>query len=369
VVKLVVFGLTISSSWGNGHATLWRGLAAALARAGHRLVFFERDVPYYARTRDVLAIPRGALHLYGSWDEARALAERELADADAAMVTSYCPDARDATRLVLGSTVAARAFYDMDTPVTLERAAAGEQVEYLPQEGLAGFDLVLSFTGGEALRALARVFAARRVRALYGSVDPAVHRPVAAAARFQGDLSYLGTWAASRQRALEELFVFPARRLPDRRFVLAGAQYGADFPWASNLFYVNHLPPADHAALLCSSPLTLNVTRAPMAEMGHCPSGRLFEAAACGVPVLSDAWPGLEEFFEPGREILVARSTEEAVDAITRPPASLVAIGRAARERVLAEHTNEVRAWELVGLLDEAASARRRPQPAAAREA
>lgn len=356
-MKLVVFGLTVSSSWGNGHATLWRGLASALARRGHRLAFFERDAPWYARARDLQDLPGGRLHLYDRWDAALPIADRELAGADAAIVTSYCPDGVAACRHVLGSAARVRTFYDMDTPVTLERAAAGERVEYVPPEGLAGFDLVLSFTGGEALPRLAQAFGARRVRPLYGSVDPAAHRPSPPLAAFRGDLSYLGTWAANRQQALDALFLEPARRLPDRRFVLAGAQYGRDFPWLANVFYVNHLPPSDHPAFLCSSPLTLNVTRAPMALMGHCPSGRLFEAAACGVPVLSDTWAGLEEFFEPGREILVARSTEEAVEALSLPPEQLARVGRAARERTLALHTNDARAAELVAALEGAAGA------------
>jgi spore maturation protein CgeB len=357
-MKLVVFGLTVTSSWGNGHATLWRGLAGALARDGHRFVFFERDVPYYARTRDCAAIDGGTLHLYARWEDALRVAEEELADADVALVTSYCPDGVAASRLALGSRARVCAFYDMDTPVTLERAASGARVEYVPPEGLGAFDLVLSFTGGRSLGELARVLGARRAQPLYGSVDPGVHRPAAGLERFHGALSYLGTWAANRQAALEALFVEPARRMPDRRFVLAGAQYGVDFPWQPNVFYVNHLPPSAHPEFLCSSPLTLNVTRAPMAAMGHCPSGRLFEAAACGVPCLSDAWDGLSEFFEPGREILVARTPEEAMEAIARPAAELQRIGRAARERTLAEHTNTARARELVALLEDAAASR-----------
>lgn len=360
-MNLVVFGLTITSSWGNGHATLWRGLAKALARDGHRFVFFERDVPYYARSRDLADIDGGRLHLYASWDDVRATAARELATADAALVTSYCPDGVAASELVLSSRARVRGFYDMDTPVTLERAARGERIEYVPERGLADFDVVLSFTGGEALDALCRVFGARVALPLYGSVDPEVHRPVTPAEPFRGDLSYLGTWAANRQPALEKLFVEPARRLPDRRFVIAGSQYGVDFPWQPNVYYVNHLAPGDHPAFLCSSPLTLNVTRAPMAAMGHCPSGRLFEAAACGVPCLSDCWPGLESFFEPGREILIARTAEDAVDALTRSRAELARIGRAARERVLAEHTARSRARELVDILDLVARSRALP--------
>jgi spore maturation protein CgeB len=357
-MRLVVFGLTVSSSWGNGHATLWRGLAAALARQGHRLAFFERDVPWYARSRDLVELPGGALHLYGQWEGALPAARAELERADAALVTSYCPDGAAASQLVLSSGVAVRAFYDMDTPVTLERARAGDRVEYLPPEGLGGFDLVLSFTGGEALAQLEAVLGARRTAPLYGSVDPAVHRPTAPRPGFRADLSYLGTYAANRQAALDRLFLEPARRLPQRTFAIGGSQYPADFPWRENVLYVNHLPPEDHPAFYASSPLTLNVTRAPMAALGWCPSGRLFEAAACGVAVLTDPWPGIADFFEPGREILVAHTADEAVGAVERSREELARIGRAARERCLAAHTADARARELVTLLERAGEGR-----------
>jgi spore maturation protein CgeB len=353
-MKLVVFGLTVSSTWGNGHATLWRGLIAALGAMGHQTVFFERDVPYYATQRDLTALQGGTLVLYPRWEEALPLARRHLADADVAMVTSYCPDGVVASREVLASGVPVKSFYDMDTPVTLERTLAGDRPDYLPPEGLGGFDVVLSFTGGAALTALRDVLGARHAVPLYGSVDPAVHRPVAPLPRYTGDLSYLGTYAANRQQALERLFLEPARQLPHRRFVLGGAQYPADFPWEPNVFFVRHLPPVEHPAFYCSSALTLNITRRPMAAMGYCPSGRLFEAAACGVPVLSDDWEGLARFFRPDEEILVARTTEDVVAALARPREELARIGRAARERTLAEHTGVRRAEELVALLEAA---------------
>jgi spore maturation protein CgeB len=347
-MKLVVFGLTISSSWGNGHATIWRAIGGALARRGHRLEFFERDVSWYAAHRDLLQLPGGRLHLYPTWQRVLPAAREALRDADAAMVTSYCPDGPAASALVAESGVRRTLFYDMDTPVTVEHAQAGVPVEYIGDRGLRDFDLVLSFTGGRALDALRDLFGARRTATLYGSVDPAVHHPVHSVERFRGDLSYLGTWAANRQHALERLFLEPARRMPRRRFVIAGAQYPAQFPWSENVWFFNHLPPEEHASFFCSSPLTLNVTRAPMAAMGWCPSGRLFEAAACGVPVLTDPWEGVGDFFRPGEEILVARNAEEAVDAISRSPEELARIGRAARERVLLEHTAEQRTEELL---------------------
>ncbi len=349
-MKIVVFGLTVSSSWGNGHATLWRGLIRALARRGHRVVFYEHDVPYYAGNRDLHEIPGGELVLYDAWDGVRARAARDVADADVAMVTSYCPHGIEATALVLAGR-AMRVFYDLDTPVTLARLEAGEEIGYIGPEGLGGFDLVLSYTGGAALEALERRLGARRVAPLYGHVDPEVHRPVERAERFGADLSYLGTYAADRQAALEALFVEPARRLPGRRFLIGGAQYPQDFPWTDNIHFVRHLPPPDHPAFFSSSRLTLNVTRAAMAAMGWCPSGRLFEAAACGTPILSDAWEGLDAFFAPGAEILVAGSTDEAAAAVDIDDAELRRIARAARERVLAEHTSDRRAQGLEAAL------------------
>jgi spore maturation protein CgeB len=349
-LKLVVFGLSVTSSWGNGHATLWRGLVRALGRAGHHVVFFERDVPWYAGHRDVDRLEGGTLRLYGTWDEAAARAE--VADADAAIVTSYCPDAAAAARVVLDAPRAVRAFYDLDTGVTLARVGQGHAVEYLPPEGLAAFDLVLSYTGGRALDALRTRLGARRVLPLYGSVDPEVHQPSAPREAWRGALSYLGTYAEDRQEALRALFLEPAARSPERRFVLGGSLYPADFPWGPNVWYVPHVDPADHGSFYASSPLTLNVTRAAMAAYGWCPSGRLFEAAACGVAALSDDWEGLDHFFTPGEEILVARTPEDALAALDLGPAAHARLGARARDRALTHHSAARRAEELIDALD-----------------
>jgi spore maturation protein CgeB len=356
-MKLVIFGLTISSSWGNGHATLWRGLCRSLLRQGHRIIFYERDVPYYAEHRDFVELPPGGiLQLYRRWAEARGPAERDLADADVAMVTSYCPDGIAASELVLASRAHCRCFYDLDTPVTLSRLAAGERVDYIGPRGLGDFDLVLSYTGGAALDALKTRLGARRAAPLYGSVDPDSHKPEPAQPHYRADLSYLGTYAEDRQAALESLFIGPARRLPDRRFVIGGAQYPAIFPWARNIHFVRHLPPAEHSAFFSSARWTLNVTRRSMAAMGFCPSGRMFEAAACGAPLMSDWWAGLDGFFEPGSEIIVVHDTEEAMAAIEMTDSERAAIARRARERTLEEHTAEKRAATLVALVENASA-------------
>lgn len=350
-MRLVIFGLSVSSSWGNGHATIWRGLIGALERRGHDVVFFERDTPYYAAERDLRALPSGELVLYSSLADARSIAEMYVDEADAVMVTSYCPDALEAADLCLSSRAPIRVFYDLDTPVTLERLRAGRAVDSIGEAGLSGFDLVLSFTGGAALDDLRRLLGARRTAPLYGCVDPSVHRPAAKRAEFEGDLSYLGTFAADRQAALCELFLKPARDLPQRRFVIGGSLYPSDLSFPENVRRAAHVPPGLHPAFYCSSPLTLNVTRASMAAMGYCPSGRLFEAAACGVPIVSDEWEGLDDFFSIGREILVARSAEDMKSILAMSPGELAAIGRAARERALDEHTADSRASELLDIL------------------
>jgi spore maturation protein CgeB len=351
VMRIVIFGLSVSSAWGNGHATLWRSLISALDAAGNQVVFFERDAPYYREHRDLEQLGgRAQLRMYASWDDIRDEASRAIASCDAAIVTSYCPDARPAAELVLGSR-AIRVFYDLDTPVTLSQLDAGNDVPYVPHGGLGDFDLVLSYTGGQALALLRERLGARRVAALYGSVEPLHHYPVAPAAHWRAACSYLGTWSEDRDRVLDMLFLEPARRHEDR-FLIGGPQYPAETAWPPNVTRIDHVAPPDHAAFYCSSPLTLSVTRAPMAALGFCPSGRLFEAAACGVPVLSDGWDGLDAFFTPGDEILVASSTEAAIEAIALPRETLARIGRRARARAVEDHSSTRRAAEMIALLE-----------------
>lgn len=361
-MKLVVFGLTVSSSWGNGHATLWRGLLRALAANGWSVAFFERDTPYYAQNRDLDALPDGELNLYSEWSEIEPLARRRIAEADVAMVTSYCPDGLAASELVLAAPRALKTFYDLDTPVTIARLRAGEPLSYIGPRGLGEFDLVLSYAGGPALDELAALTGAHNLAPLYGHVDAEKYRPGRETPRYRADLSYIGTYAADRQAKLARLFVEPARRRPDLRFVLAGAQYPQGFPWTANMFFIGHAPPTEHPAFYASSRLTLNVTRRDMAAMGWCPSGRLFEAAACGAAIVSDGWDGLDAFFRPEREMMVVNSSEDVMAALDLPASALSRIGEAARERVLAEHTSQRRAAELEKLF---AAARRHDNAAA----
>ena len=366
-MKLVVFGLAVSSSWGNGHAVLWRALIRALAAQGHRTVFFERDVPWYAEHRDLTEIEGDGLVLYADWDEIRPRAVRELRDADAAIVTSYCPDGVAATEIVLDAP-GLHVFYDLDTPVTLARLASGERIEAIGPRGLASFDLVLSYTGGGALTALREKLGARSVAPLYGSVDSSRYYPAQPPAGPRAVLSYLGTYAADRQDKLDALLLEPARRRPGWRFLIGGAQYPQDFAWTDNIFFWHHVAPAEHPRFYAAARATLNVTRRSMAESGWCPSGRLFEAAACATPILSDWWEGLDTFFAPGSEILVVHSSEDVLAVLDRSDAELQRIGEAARARALSEHTAERRAAELVELLSNRSPAGLTPKDLIRRE-
>ena len=353
--NIVIFGLTVSSSWGNGHATLWRGLLRALSNRGHHITFFEKDVQYYRDARDLTELPGGGeLHFYHDLSDLRAAAQQALDHVDVAIVTSYCPEGSLVAQMLLESNAGLKIFYDLDTPVTLRSLDAGARPDYLPADGLAGFDLVLSYTGGRALTELQQRLGARAVAPLYGWVDPMQHHPVPPQDHYRCDLSYLGTYAQDRQPALDRLFLQTARRLPGHAFLIGGAQYPADFPWTDNLSFHRHVPPASHPAFFSSSQWTLNITRQAMAEYGFCPSGRLFEAASCGTPLLSDHWEGLDTFLVPGEQIVLVDTADDVVHALQLPHAERDRIARQARERVLVEHTADARARTLEALLEQA---------------
>jgi spore maturation protein CgeB len=338
-VRIVFLGLSITSSWGNGHATNYRALVRALTERRHEVLFLERDVPWYAVRRDLPQPPWGRTYLYGSLDELHGKFAAPVADADVVVVGSYVTDGVAVAEWVLERAGGAVAFWDIDTPVTVAKLEAGDN-EYLSRALVPRFDLYLSFTGGPLLERIEREFGARRARPFYCMADTRLYRPVEAGERWL--LGYLGTYSADRQRSLESLLLEPARRLPHERFVVAGPQYPAETDWPANVERIEHLPPGEHPLFYAQQRLSVNVTRRAMVDAGWAPSVRLFEAAACGVPVVSDYWPGLESFFEPGKEIVL--DLERAL-AMSREEARRV--GAAARRRVLAEHTPERRAQEL----------------------
>jgi spore maturation protein CgeB len=348
-LNLVVLGLSITSSWGNGHAVTYRALVRGLAARGHRVLFLERDLPWYAENRDLPRPPWGETALYRSLPELMGRFAGAVRDADLVMVGSYVPQAVEIGEWVVATARGRTAFYDIDTPVTVAHLTNGG-CEYLSRELLARYDLYLSFTGGPILRRLERELGARRAVPLHCGVDPEHHRPERRAPRW--DLGYLGTYSADRQPALDRLLLEPARRWRQGRFVVAGPQYPAEIAWPANVARLEHVSPAEHAAFYGAQRFTLNVTRVDMVRAGWSPSVRLFEAAACGTPVISDRWEGLETFFTPGEEILLAGSAGEALALVRElPDRERVRIGEAARRRVLREHTAAHRAVALEGYL------------------
>jgi spore maturation protein CgeB len=360
-LKLVVLGLSLSSSWGNGHATTFRALLKAFAERGHEVLFLERDTPWYAAHRDLEAPPWCRLAFYADLADL-ARWRREVERADAVIVGSYVPEGVAVGRWVQATARGATAFYDIDTPVTLAKLAAGDH-EYLSPELIPGYDLYLSFTGGPTLDLIERRYGSPAARALYCSVDADAYRPLARERRW--DLGYLGTYSADRQPVLEELLIGPARRAPDLRFVVAGPLYPDHIEWPANVERIDHVGPAEHPDFYAACRFTLNVTRADMVRAGWSPSVRLFEAAACGSPVVSDDWPGLSSLFEPGAEIRIVRSGEEVLALLERTDETgRAAMADAARARVLAEHAAAHRARELEDFLKETVEAAKQSRAA-----
>lgn len=348
-MRLVFLGLSLSSSWGNGHATTYRALLRALDARGHDVLFLEREQPWYATHRDLPAPEFCDLRFYYSVSDLDQYAN-DIAGADAVIVGSYVPEGVAIIERLAPRVRHLLCFYDIDTPVTMQALAEGGAA-YLRADQVRLFDLYLSFTGGPTLRLLER-YGARLVRPLYCAVDPARHRPTGAARRW--DLGYLGTYSADRQPAVERLLIEPAQWRPDLRFVVAGPLYPETIDWPANVERIEHLAPADHAAFYTSQAWTLNVTRADMRRRGHSPSVRLFEAGACGTPILSDDWPGLDDLFLPGRDILVARTSDDVLTALDLPEHARSAIAQAGRARTLERHTADTRARELEVFLHEA---------------
>jgi spore maturation protein CgeB len=344
-MKIVLLGLSITSSWGNGHATNYRALVRALTDRGHDVLFLERDAPWYAAQRDMRRPPWGTTRLYGSLDELRREHGAAVHDADLVVVGSYVPEGVAVGEWVVATTRGLLAFYDIDTPVTLAKLARGDH-EYLTPQLVRDYRLYLSFTGGPTLQRLEDELGSPCARAFYCLVDPDVYPVLERPTRW--DIGYLGTYSEDRQPALERLLLGPARQDPHLRCVVAGPKYPEAIDWPPNVERIEHLPPADHAAFYATQRFTLNITRADMLDSGWSPSVRLFEAAACAVPVISDAWEGLESFFAPGMEILVAGDGADVRRALADTAESQRrAIGRRARRRVLAEHTALHRAIEL----------------------
>lgn len=348
-LRIVICGLSITSSWGNGHASTYRALVRELVRLGHSVLFLERDVPWYAANRDLPRPPWGRTELYEGPEDLFGRFGSAIRKADLAVVGSYVPDGVEVGHRVAEEALGVTAFYDIDTPVTLEKLAR-EDHEYLEPALIPRFDLYLSFSGGPTLRLLEREYGARRALHLPCSVDPDLYRPDEDV-QIRWDLGYMGTYSDDRQPPLARLLLEPARGLPERSFAVVGPGYPPEVEWPANVERIEHLPPDEHRSFYTAQRFTLNVTRAQMVRLGHSPSVRLFEAAACATPIISDRWEGLNRYFEPDREILVVDGATEVQHLLTKfPEEERRDLGRRARRRVLREHTAAHRAARLVDL-------------------
>jgi spore maturation protein CgeB len=344
-LDIVILGLSITSSWGNGHATTFRALVRALSARGHNVFFLERDVPWYAEHRDMPNPPYGITQLYKSVAELKRRFAGKVMNADLCIVGSYVPDGVAIGDWVVRTCRGVKAFYDIDTPITLAKLATGN-AEYVTARLIRHYDLYLSFAGGPVLRKIEKELGSPMARTLYCSVDPKLYFPEERMPKW--DLGYMGTYSDDRQPSLDRLLIDPARSSPELKMVVAGPMYPQELSWPANVERIEHLPPASHRRFYNSQRFTLNLTRADMRNAGYSPSVRIFEAAACGTPIISDYWPGLETFFEIDKEILTASSAQDVLKYVNDvSQKERRAMGERARLRVLASHTSEQRALEL----------------------
>jgi spore maturation protein CgeB len=349
-MKFVFCGLALSSSWGNGHATTYRALLRELHRRGHEVVFLERNRPWYAENRDLPEPHFAQLHFYSSLEEFKDRFASLLLEADAVILGSFVPEGRALGEWITTHTSGLPVFYDIDTPVTISRLLRGPHEtspdeDYLSIELIHRYPLYLSFTGGPLLRYVEEKLGSPKARPLYCSVDIADYYPESTPRKW--DLGYLGTYSQDRQEGVERLLLGVAENHPSGQFVLAGSQYPSSIRYPTNVEYIQHLPPRSHRHFYNSQKFTLNLTREDMKRAGYSPSVRLFEAAACATPMISDRWEGIEEIFEPGQEVLLVSEPREVLQILrTMPENKRIELGLKARQRVLKKHTSALRAAE-----------------------
>jgi len=368
-MRFVFFGLSIASAWGSGHATTYRGLIRELSRRRHRSIFYERRTEWYDQNCDLPQAEYCDIRRYHSWPPPDA--GEAVGAADVVVLGSFAGagygDGVAIAEWLPRHTRALLVYYDIDTPRTLAAFRENGHTHYLQRSQLPYFDLVLSFAGGPVLDELRR-WGARRVEPFYCAIDPELHHPGTPAAAYRCDLGYMGTYDPSRQDMVEALLLAPARRRPQRRLVLAGAEYPAEVldHLPPNVVHYTHVNPADHPAFHASCAWEVKATRGPMRRIGWAPSVTLFEAAACGAPLISDRWPGFEEFFQPGTEALLADTASDVLAFLELSEAERRRIGEAGRRRVLASHTYAHRVDQLETLLTELGAAGSTPRPAGA---
>lgn len=352
-MKIAFFASSLVSAYWNGAATYYRGIVRALHERGHQVTFYEPDAYDRQRHRDMDDPPWAKVVVYSAQTEAEVLRTVEQARGADLVVKASGVGVHDALLeravLELQSAATLVAFWDVDAPATLDRVHADAADPFLPL--VPRYDLVLTYGGGEPVRQAYLALGARECVPIYNALDPSTHHPVAPEARFECELAFLGNRLPDREARVEEFFLRPAAQLPDRRMLLGGSGWG-DKTVTANVRYLGHVYTADHNAFNCTPRAVLNVSRESMARYGFSPATRVFEAAGAAACLITDAWEGLETFFEPGREVLVARSGDEVAQHVAALDAARArTIGQAAYRHVLAEHTYAHRAAQFDAVL------------------
>lgn len=352
-LKIAFFGSSLVSAYWNGAATYYRGIIRALYNRGHRTTFYEPDAFNRQAHRDIQDPPWARVVVYSGKDEEAALATLEMAqDADLIVKASgvgVFDELLEHEILNLRSDRRLVVFWDVDAPATLDRIRRNPNDTFEPL--IPKYDLVLTYGGGEPVICGYAALGARRCVPVYNALDPETHFPVPPRPEFEADLSFAGNRMPDREQRVEDFFFGCTRTLPNSSYMLAGNGW-ADKPKPPNVRYWGHLYTNDHNAFNVTPLAILNINRESMAQYGFSPPTRIFEAAGAGACIISDSWQGLEIFLDPGKEVLVAGNGEEVaghLGQLTR--AQSRAIGFAARERILAQHTYVHRAAQLESLL------------------
>jgi spore maturation protein CgeB len=359
-MKIAFFASSLVSAYWNGAATYYRGIVRALHERGHRVTFYEPDAYDRQKHRDMADPPWAKVVVYSAQSEDEVLRTVEQARGADLVVKASGVGVHDALleRAVLDLQAPATrvVFWDVDAPATLDRVHGDAADPFRPL--IPRYDLVLTYGGGEPVRQAYLGLGARDCVPIYNALDPATHHPVPPEPRFECELAFLGNRLPDREARVEEFFLRAAAQLPDRRMLLGGSGWG-DKPLPANVQYLGHVYTADHNAFNCTPRAVLNVSRESMARYGFSPATRVFEAAGAAACLITDAWEGLETFFEPGTEVLVARNGDEVAQHVAALDAQRArAIGQAAYRRVLAEHTYAHRAAQIDAVL---AGSRRAP--------
>ncbi|WP_366655857.1 glycosyltransferase [Fodinicurvata sp. EGI_FJ10296] len=359
MTTIAFYGSSLLSSYWNGAATYYRGIIRALHDRGYRVTFYEPDAFDRQSHRDIDAPDWARVVVYPATPEGVSSVLDDGAGADV-MIKASGVGVHDDLLLTgmlekaLPETV--RIFWDVDAPATL--AALKSASAPALRQALPALDAVLTYGGGNAVVAEYRALGARDCVPIYNALDPATHFPVAPEPRFAADASFLGNRLPDREARVEAIFFDAARRLPDARFLLAGSGWEPD-RLPKNVRHIGHVRTADHNAFNASALAVVNIARDAMAAVGFSPATRVFEALGAGACLITDEWQGLEMFVEPGREILTVRDGVDLAHLLSAlTPERAAEIGRAGRQRILADHTYADRAAILTARLAALQSAR-----------